>query len=240
MNIKDFLKERRANIEKSLAGSNKKQYLSPAIYSQYKVTLPLIKRVAHGKLIDLGCGDMPFRDTISQQVDVYDSLDIFPRVATVTYRADIQNMSMIADQMYDTGICIEVLEHVPNPFQALKEMRRILKLGGYLVLTVPHLSRLHDEPHDYYRYTKYGLEYMLSNEGFEIIELVKRGGIFSFFGHQIATLVVGVSWIFPGLRQVVWWLNSWLITRLCFAIDNVFDNSGLFALGYSLVAKRKF
>lgn len=237
--IEDYIKKHRADIEKQLTNSPKKKYLSPAIYSQYQITLPLIKLIARGNLIDLGCGNMPFRAFIERQVTAYHGLDKFPTTPSVTYEADIQNMSIIADQSYDVALCIEVLEHVPNPRLAIREVRRILRLGGNAIITVPHLSRLHDEPYDYYRYTKYGLEYLLSSEGLKVIQLVKRGGIFSFLGHQLSTILVGIAWGVPGLRQLVWWINSWLVTRLCFNLDAIFDKRGIFAMGYTVVAERE-
>jgi 2-polyprenyl-3-methyl-5-hydroxy-6-metoxy-1,4-benzoquinol methylase len=111
---------------------------------------------------------MPFKDAISKHVSQYDSIDIESRSPSVTFIGDIQNMNMIASDSYDSALCIEVLEHVPNPVKAISEIHRILKYNAKLVCSVPHLSRLHEEPHDYYRYTKYGLSYLFENAGFRI------------------------------------------------------------------------
>jgi SAM-dependent methyltransferase len=236
--LKGIIRGARLQLEHDLAGSPRKWYFSPATYSQYRVTLPLIRQFARGRLIDLGCGDMPFRALVIDQVSLYESLDLWPRSPTVTYVGDIQNMLMIADAMYDTALCIEVLEHVPNPCAAAREIYRILKPGGRLILSVPHLSRLHDEPYDFYRYTHYGLEHLLHQAGLEVMTIQKRGGLFSFFGHQIATIIVGLAWNVPVLKEIVWTANSWFITRLCVWLDSRLDTSGLFALGYSVVASK--
>ena len=79
--------------------------------------------------------------------------------------ASVCSMPMFADASFDAVFMMEVLEHVTEPQQALSEIRRILKPGGRLILSVPFIFPLHDEPHDYYRYTKYGLAYMLRNFG---------------------------------------------------------------------------
>jgi SAM-dependent methyltransferase len=222
-------------MEEELYSSSRWYLFSPVVFSQYKVTLPLLLRFASGRLIDLGCGRMPFRKFLMRQTSVYDSLDIHPCVET-TYVADVQNMPMIIDQSYDTALCLEVLEHVPEPLQALREINRILKPNGVLIISVPHLSRLHEEPHDYYRFTKYALRHILESAGFQIVALEKRGGLFSFLGHQISTLVLGLIWNVRFVRSTVWFLDSWLITRACYGLDQVLDRAGLFAIGYSVVA----
>ncbi len=233
--MKELVRSNRRRLEDELYGSSRWHLFSPVLFSQYKVTLPLLQRFASGKLIDLGCGRMPFRRFLTGQTSVYDSLDIHPRVET-TYVGDLQNMPMVGSESYDTAICLEVLEHVPDPLQALCEIHRILKPNGVLILSVPHLSRLHEEPHDYYRFTKYALHYMLERAGFKVVALEKRGGLFSFLGHQISTLALGLVWNVRLVRSIVWFLDSWLITRTCYGIDQILDRAGLFAIGYSAVA----
>jgi SAM-dependent methyltransferase len=199
----------------------------------------MIQAFARGRLIDLGCGDMPFRPFIMNYVQAYDTLDAYPRTTQVTYVGDVQDMSMIPDDTYDTAICLEVLEHVPDPFRAVREIHRILKVGGTLILSVPHLSRLHDEPHDYYRFTYYGVRHLLEDAGFTLVTIERRGGLFSFLGHQVANVALSAVWGVPLLRDLAWFLNGWLNTRLCDRLDHVIDRSGTYALGYSAVAMKK-
>jgi len=236
--LESFIRSKRQQLERDLLDSNRRWYFSPAAYSQYQITRPLIEKFARGRLIDLGCGDMPFRVFVAPHVRCYESLDFFPRRPDVTYVSDIQNMEIVQDSTYDTALCIEVLEHVPDPARALKEISRILKPDGQVVISVPHLSRLHDEPHDYYRYTEYGLRYLLNQAGLEIVILNKRGGIFSFVGHQLSTFLLGISWGVPLLQSVCWHLNKWLVTLFCWQLDRWLDPFGRFALGYSLVARK--
>ncbi len=237
--LQSFIRNGRQSLERDLAASPRKQYFSPAAYSQYAVTLPLLIQVAQGRLIDLGCGNMPFRSFVSAQVAGYDSLDLFPRRTDVTYVGDVQAMPMVPSNAYDTALCLEVLEHVPNPCAAVGEIWRVLKPGARLVMSVPHLSRLHDEPHDYYRYTRHGVRHLLEQAGFEVVILVKRGGLLSFLGHQVSTTLLGLTWGVPLLRDLTWFLNEWLVTRPCWWLDEQLDHAGLFALGYSAVAQKR-
>ena len=96
---------------------------------------------------------------------------------SIDFEADAQDMSgVIASDRYDTVLFLEVLEHVPNPFKVVAELFRILRSGGKVILSVPHLSRLHEEPYDFYRYTKYGLRHLFEEAGFKDIQIIPRGG----------------------------------------------------------------
>lgn len=238
MSLKEWVRENRHRLEEELGTSPRRRFFSPAYYSQYQLTLPLMRRYVSGRLIDLGCGSMPYKSLIADRVNAYDSLDAYPHSSELTYVGDIQNMSMIAAETYDSAICLEVLEHVPDPFRAAAEILRILKPGGILVLSVPHLSRLHGEPHDYYRFTRYGVRRLLEKSGFTVLSLETRGGLFSFLGHQVATLVLGVVWRVPLVKNVIWFLNSWLVTRAAYKLDQIVDTSGIYAMGYTAVARK--
>ena len=151
--MKNLIKNNRTRINADLKTAKARSCFSPVLLGLYQSIKPAIERYAGGKLLDIGCGDMPYHDLIVKKTAQYDTLDVKARIEGVKYIGSVDKMDMIAAKSYDTVVCFEVLEHVPNPFQALEEIRRILKIGGILILTVPHLSRLHEIPNDYYRYT---------------------------------------------------------------------------------------
>lgn len=238
MNVLGYLQKNWHNALQGLINSPRRWYLSPAIYAQYDVVIKLIRQYVRGNLIDLGCGDMPFKRYLLDLVSHYDSLDFWPHTEGVTYIGDIQNMSMINSCTYDTAICLEVLEHVPNPQKAVNEMYRILKSSGILIISVPHLSRVHDIPYDYFRFTSYGLAYLLSSSGFNIVGIWVKGGLFSFLGHQISILIIGACWGVPILREMAAILVKYCITIPFYKLDKLFDFGGIFALGYVAVAQK--
>lgn len=96
--------------------------------------------------------------------------------------ADVCDLSMMADGSVDGVFMLEVLEHVKTPQKALDEIHRILKPGGALFLSTPFIFPLHDEPHDFYRYTKYGLAHLLS--AFGDVKISERNDFF----HSIMVL----------------------------------------------------
>ncbi len=237
--IIDLLKRNRSKINNELTSNDLRRFFSPSCYAFSVVIIPALKENLRGKCIDIGCGDMPFRQVVEQNVRQYDSVDIEKRSPDVKYLADIQDMSVIESNSYDSALCLEVLEHVADPFKAASEIHRILKKGAKLVCSVPHLSRLHEEPHDYYRYTKYGLRYLFEESGFHVISIEPTGGLFCFLGHQLSTILLLPVWHIPILKNIVFCINKWCVVKLFCFCDTIFDKRKIFALGYTCVFKKK-
>ena len=240
MNHSSLLAQNRIRIARELKDSPRWKYFSPAIYAASKITQQFILQYAHGSVIDLGCGTAQYKKILltNQKVTSYHTLDIEKRTEEVDIVGDIQNMYMLSDESYDTILCLQVLEHVPNPFQAMEEMRRILKKDGVLILSVPHLSRLHEEPNDYYRYTKYGLEFILQKVGLKNIEISPMGSLFSFIGHQISMIIVVPFWHIPLLKHVAYFINKWLVTLPCVYVDALIGKNNKFPAGYLCISKK--
>jgi len=93
-----------------------------------------------------------------------------------------------AGASFDLVLCTETLEHLARPARVLAELRRVLAPGGTLALTVPFLHPVHQAPHDYYRYTPYGLRHLLGEAGFEVESLEAAGGFFTFLHLQLGDL----------------------------------------------------
>jgi SAM-dependent methyltransferase len=181
---------------------------------------------------------MPYAGAVTGRAEVYHTLELTPRFEQTTYTGDIQDMTMIEDGSYDSALCFEVLEHVPDPRRAMSEIHRILAPRGVALISVPHLSRLHDEPHDYYRFTRHGLDLLFNEAGFQVLEIRQKGGLLSFLGHQASSLLLSASWHVPVVRQVAWFLNKWLITVPCHHLDRALEGSGILALGYIGVGQK--
>lgn len=80
------------------------------------------------------------------------------------------------DDAFDSALCTAVLEHLEEPESAIRECHRVLKPGACAVYTVPFIWHLHEEPRDFFRYSRYGLEYLFKKVGFEIVELEALSG----------------------------------------------------------------
>jgi len=84
------------------------------------------------------------------------------------------------DNSFKFILCTEVLEHLHTPHQAISEMKRVLQPGGTLILTTRFVYPIHDAPHDYFRFTKYGLEHLFS--AWKITELIPECSTLSSVG----------------------------------------------------------
>ena len=83
---------------------------------------------------------------------------------------DVRNMPEVGDDSYDCIFCSGVLEHVDEHRKAVDEMTRVLKPGGILLLGVPFRQATHMEPFDFWRFTEYGIRFLLK-DSFEILNL---------------------------------------------------------------------
>ena len=130
-----------------------------------------------------------------------------------------------------------MLEHVRDPLRVLQDFHRVLKTGGILLLSVPHLAYLHNEPHDYYRYTEFGLKHLTERAGFELLSTRWSGGLLTFLGHLPSTFILNFCWGIPGLFQGVFLLNriwSWSLA----ALESKDTQSRRFALNLAVVCRK--
>lgn len=237
MGFLDFLKRNRAELSAAI-GAGRYEDFSALNAARMRATRTAIAEHAAGRVLDVGCGHMPFRQDALRVAQTYEGFDVERRAEGVTHVGNAEAMTDIVSAAYDTVFCFEVLEHLPHPQAAVAEMYRVLKPGGMLLLSVPHLSRLHEEPHDYFRYTSYGLRSILSDAGFEPLRITATAGLFSFLAHQVSTVVLGVAWPVPGLRQLMYQLNRLLLVWPMLWLDRMIDGRGVFALGYVAVARK--
>ena len=213
--------------------------VSSAILGLTNVLAPVLRSRARGAFLDAGCGTQPFRALVEPQVDRYLTFDIEARVEGVDYIGDIEDRDAVPSASIDTLLCSEVLEHVPHPPRAVGEFARVLRPGGVLVVTVPFLARLHEEPHDYFRYTRHGLRRLLVEAGFEVDEITETGSLCSFVAHQVSVGLLGLTWHVRALRRIVLALNDLVIVRPAVALDRLTSMSTLLPLGYVVVATRR-
>ena len=102
------------------------------------------------------------------------NVDLFP-FKEVDLVADICNMPL-KDNSVDGIVCEDVLEHVAGAPRLLKEMSRILKPNGTLILKIPFLYPYHSSPDDFSRWTESGIKYDLEKNDFRVVESGPAGG----------------------------------------------------------------
>lgn len=137
-----------------------------------------------GHLIDIGCGTKPYKDMLAPYVTSHVGIDHPDSLHEKSNVDKVGTAYQIPadDASFDSAICSAVLEHLEEPEQALRECHRVLKPGGVAIYSIPFIWHLHEEPRDYYRYSKYGLKYLFEKVGFEIVELTALSGFWVTFG----------------------------------------------------------
>ena len=140
----------------------------------------------HGKLLDIGCGIKAYEKMMQPYVSEHIGLD---HEASLHHNKNVDLVGTAYDipssnSFFDSVICTSVLEHLEDPEIALKECYRVLKSGGYAIYTVPFIWPIHEEPRDFYRFSKYGLDYLFKKVGFEVIQLDALCGFWATFGQM--------------------------------------------------------
>lgn len=141
------------------------------------------------RVLDIGAGEAPYRELFVEQTYVTLDYEDTPHSGEVDLHGTAEAIPA-DDDSFDAIVCTQVLEHVPRPQAALREFHRVLRPGGALVATVPFAWEEHETPHDYYRYTRYGIEHLLADVGFGEIDVRPRTDCFT----TLAQLVRNARW----------------------------------------------
>jgi len=150
-----------------------KHYYNWLIYEigdQYiQMSAPHIK----GTLYDFGCGEKPYEEYFKKYCADYIGVDwaSSQHQTKADIIADLNKELPIKSEIADTIISLSVLEHLSEPNTMLNEAYRILKKDGTLIISVPFMWHVHEAPHDYYRFTEFGLRHILEKSNFKNIQI---------------------------------------------------------------------
>lgn len=238
MNFTSFLTRQRHKYSSELACDVRYWSLSAATYIYYVTIRDVIIKFAHGKTLDAGAGRLNGKMLLRNHITEYTSMDVSNANGIIDIVDDIQNMTNIPGDTFDTVYSSQVLEHVPNPSRALAEIHRVLVPGGHAILSIPFLNGLHEEPHDYYRYTPYGIKYLMQEAGFKVEYQLTSGGLCCFLSHPFSLVFICMFWSIPVLRWVVWWINKLLIVHPILWIEGLIGLYRKFPLGIIVVGRK--
>jgi len=162
----------------------------PYTHNQHSLIIDLEKRnhyfegLKNGKVMDVGSGSQWPKKQLENSGWSYQGCDI-----ELSQYSKIQDFILkdeklpVESDSYDVVLCLSVLEHLTNPSESIHEMHRILKPGGFLVLQTNFLYPEHGAPHDYFRFTLYGLSHLINKCKFNIKALEKIGNRFTLSQH---------------------------------------------------------
>ncbi len=207
-----------------------------------------MKEFLSGTILDIGSGDSP---SLSQCPGVkrYVSLDYPATNARYGQRpgifGDARNLPF-KENSFDRILLMEVLEHIPDPSVVPQEIHRCLKEGGLLFLSTPCFYPLHDEPHDYQRYTRHGLKWLFPEPVWERLAEEEFSGFFGFLAlscnlrcmHALQSTAESKKkfhwlWLLPMTGLVV------LAGNLLGWVAALFPGKSRFPVNYWLILRKK-
>ena len=168
--------------------------------------------------VDLAVGDAAWD---------YSRLDAVADLTALPFRAGV----------FDAALHIVTIEHLREPGCALAAIADALAPGGTLLVAAPHEWEVHQAPHDYFRYTRYGLAYLLEKEGLEVREVRAAGGYFRLLARR---LLNGLQFFSGGLRWIGFLPAAILLVppALVLPFLDFLDRDRNFTLGYICIARK--
>jgi SAM-dependent methyltransferase len=214
-------------------------------------------RLPKGALVlDAGAGRGPYKKYFSHCR--YEAQDFGREPATIgkyidlDYECDLTQIP-VEDGRFDAVICTEVIEHLPDPIEAVKELARILRPGvGVLFLTAPLGSFLHQEPfHFYGGFTPHWYKKFLGEAGLEVISIDRNMGFFSLMGQEAVRYCSYLSWknskdvpsivcrFSLAFGHSIFWIISRIMVRFGPLLDKLnLENANYATIGYHVFAKK--
>lgn len=204
-------------------------------FIQCKVYEKAIKDHARGLLLDLGCGKVPLYEIYRCYVTDNICIDWTNTSHTLhlDYKFDLNNEIPLESSIFDTILITDVLEHLHAPEILFREMSRLLRPNGKLILGVPFIYRIHDEPYDYYRFTEFSLRMFCKRNGMKIISLEPYGG-----ATEIILDIVAKEIAFSKILSEIHLFLSKLCINFNVAMKLSNKTSRKFPLGYYLIAQK--
>jgi SAM-dependent methyltransferase len=178
-----------------------------------------------GKLLDVGCGNRPYEKTYFGSCSQYIGCDYLSDRSKPDVVCSALDLAF-PDNEFDTVVSTEVLEHVPDPLRALKEMYRVAKPGAHVIVSTPMYWPRHEVPYDFFRYPYDGILHLVKESGLELVKLYNRGHSYVFLAQ-----------VFQFVHPVRLRAFTWLVNRLALWCD-LHLNHDTHTLGWTFVAKK--
>jgi len=178
---------------------------------------PLLAGAPAGSVLDVGCGEQPFRPLVEASHRPYVGMDVVQNASrTVSVFSDLEHVEASSTE-YPLVLCTEVLEHVVDIDLSFRGLRRLTMTGGLVMITVPFLFPVHMEPYDFRRLTEYGVARLAADHRFSVVSSERLGTATD----ALATLLADISVLpaAPTLRsraktRVLRAAKAWLVARL--------------------------
>ena len=160
-------------------------------------------KLAKGRLLDVGCGNKPYQGMFGERISKYVGCDV---VQSSDNRVDVicpATELAFGAGAFDTVLCTQVIEHVADHVILLAEVFRVLRGDGLLILSGPMYWPLHEEPYDFFRFTEHGLRFLLTQAGFEGIQIKSNGGKWAVCGQVLIHTIDKTRFNYPVIVRAI-------------------------------------
>lgn len=197
----------------------------------------LKKYATNERVLDIGSGGSSYGVYFPNRLTV----DVDPlRKPEVV--ADIHKLPFNENE-FSFVLCTEVVEHVIDPSLAIKELYRVLKPGGTLILSTRFVYPIHDSPNDYWRFTYFGMQRLF--KGWEIIELTPEAKTFETIAVLMQRIGFQTRLRLNKISKLLIFFAAYIISKLDFLIEAEYGDIGkkaetphLMASGYYIAARK--
>lgn len=176
------------------------------------------RKYMKGRVLDVGGKKESKRGNFRpplEQVDKWEYLNV-DETTNPDYCCSAEDIPLEPNSI-DTVLLVEVLEHVESPKAVLREISRILKPGGKLILSMPFIYPIHPDPSDFQRYTDSKLQKLLNLNGIKIIEMRPMGYYFTVLAD---ILYLGIKKSASRLLRRLCLVLFYIIKPFLFKLDN--------------------
>lgn len=211
------------------------------LYLHRKPLLDAAQRAAPqicGRVLDVGCGRKPYQSVFTS-VKEYVGVDVAtsPHLNPGMDRIYDGKTLPFEEGSFDSVICTEVLEHCVDPKAMLAEMARVLCPGGHLFITVPFVFQHHEMPHDYFRFTRFGLKELVEENSLDMVWMDMRGGVYSVWV-QSTYLAISYTVSRSPVVEIIY-CAFWPIARLVLCFDCWRSGRDEITLGWQLLCQKR-
>lgn len=206
--------------------------------TRQKLNIFLSKHRSSARVLDIGAGGSSYDTFFPNRI----SIDIDPKRGPDIV-GDAHDLPF-SDGEFEMILCTEVLEHLKDPRRAIEEMKRVLKEGGVAIVTTRFVYPIHDSPHDYWRFTKYGLEELFKE--WEVIECVAETEVFSTVAVLLQRIAFQTTLRLNKLAKLNLFIFAYICDHLNFLVENEYGDikkktqeKNIMPSGYYMMCKKK-
>ncbi len=158
----------------------------------------------------------------------YSSLDVVGDIHLLPFKSE----------SFDAIISIVVFEHLKNPFKAMRELSRVLKKNGTMLVVFPFVWELHQEPFDFFRFSEYGFKELSNQAALTVVKLKKLGCFFRVFHYMTASLLKDAKKNFGSFLITILFLPFILVFLFVSDIIDKFTRICNYTPGYAIILKK--